>query len=351
MPISKLVTRERKAISVSETELVKTEFFSDTRLLPIVVAPIVKGINLATWARNSADFIETNLSKYGAILFRNFDVSSPEEFEQFIRSVSGDLVEYQERSSPRSQVSGRVYTSTDYPANHSIFVHNENSYQHAWPLRIFFFCAMTASQGGETPIASCREVLSRINPKIVEKFAQKRVMYVRNFGDGLGLPWQTVFQTSDKLRVEESCKRVGVGVEWKDNNRLRTRAIREAIRKHPRTGEIVWFNHATFFHVSTLEADIREAFLAGFEEDDLPNNSYYGDGSRIEPEVLEELREAYQQSTVKFLWEQGSVLMLDNMLTAHGREPYEGPRKILVGMSNPVSGDQDPQYHPLSSST
>ena len=162
-------------------------------------------------------------------------------------------------------------------------------------------------------------------------------MYVRNFADGLGLPWQTVFQTADKRLVEERCRHYGITAEWKENDRLRTRAVREAVRTHPRTGETVWFNHATFFHISTLEESVREALLAEFAEDDLPTNSYYGDGSRIEPEVLEELREAYRQASIKFPWQRESILMLDNMLTAHGREAYRGPRKILVGMSTPVS--------------
>jgi alpha-ketoglutarate-dependent taurine dioxygenase len=332
----------RRPISVSETELVKAEFFSETRLLPMVATPLLKGICLDSWAISNLDFIESNLLKYGAILFRNFKVSSPEEFERFIRIVSGELLEYRERSSPRSQVSGAIYTSTDYPADHSIFLHNENSYQRAWPLRIYFYCAVPAQHGGETPIANCRELLERIHPKIVEKFVREKVMYVRNFGAGVGLPWQTVFQTTEKLAVEQLCKSLDIQVEWKSNNQLRTRAVREAVRKHPATGEMVWFNHATFFHVSTLEESVRKMVLAEFQEDDLPTNSYYGDGSRIEPEVLEDLREAYRRASVKFPWEQGDVLMLDNMLTAHGREPYAGPRKVLVGMANPVSGDQMP---------
>ena len=56
--------------------------------------------------------------------------------------------------------------------------------------------------------------------------------------------------------------------------------------------------------------------LAGLEEEDLPNNTYYGDGSPIEPSVLEEIREAYRMETVSFAWQEGDILMLDNMLRA-----------------------------------
>jgi alpha-ketoglutarate-dependent taurine dioxygenase len=107
--------------------------------------------------------------------------------------------------------------------------------------------------------------------------------------------------------------------------------------RHPRTGEEVWFNHATFFHVTTLEPAIRESLLGEFEEDEFPTNSFYGDGSPIETSALDELREIYRQETVTFPWDRGDVLLLDNMLVAHGRAPYVGPRNVLVGMAEPVS--------------
>ena len=77
--------------------------------------------------------------------------------------------------------------------------------------------------------------------------------------------------------------------------------------------------------------------LAEFTEDDLPTNTYYGDGTPIEPSVLDELREIYRQETVAFPWEKGDVLMLDNMLAAHGRAPFVGTRKVLVGMTDATS--------------
>jgi alpha-ketoglutarate-dependent taurine dioxygenase len=157
---------------------------------------------------------------------------------------------------------------------------------------------------------------------------------VRNYGDGFGLPWQTVYQTEDKAEVEAHCQRSGIELEWKDGNRLRTRAVRNAVARHPDSGELCWFNHATFFHVSTLTPSIREALLEEFSEEDLPTNTYYGDGSPIEPDALDHLRSCYHAETISFPWQVGDLLMLDNMMTAHGRAPFKGERKVLVGMSH-----------------
>ncbi|MDF5727062.1 MAG: TauD/TfdA family dioxygenase [Rhizonema sp. PD38] len=335
--IKKLPTLRRQAMSLSQEELIKTEFPQTGKFLPLVVQPTVEGVNLTVWATHNRSFIETELLKHGGILFRNFKVNGVAEFEEFIKSISGELLEYRERSSPRSHVNGNIYTSTDYPATQSIFLHNENSYQHTWPLKIFFFCITAPEQGGETPIADVRKVFQRINPKIRELFIQKQVMYVRNFGNGFGLPWQTVFQTTNKLEVEEYCYKNGIEVEWKDGNCLRTKQLRQAVTKHPKTNEMLWFNHSAFFHVSSLESTIRESFLAEFKESDLPQNTYYGDGSTIECSVLDEIRSCYQQEIVTFSWQEGDILMLDNMLVAHGRAPFVGCRKIVVGMAEPYT--------------
>src|SRR5262249_24836775 len=155
---------------------------------------------------------------------------------------------------------------------------------------------------------------------------------------GFGLPWQTVFQTDDKEVVEEHCRRNGIQTEWKYGNRLRTRALLPAVIRHPRAGEPIWFNHATFFHYTTLDPWVQEALFEEFErEEDFPTNTYYGDGAPIEQDVLDRLRKIYHQQTVTFAWERGDVLLLDNIMVAHGRAPYSGARRILVGMSEPTT--------------
>jgi alpha-ketoglutarate-dependent taurine dioxygenase len=333
--IKKIGTFKRQAVTISQGDLVKTEYLEPGNLLPVIVQPSIKGLNLATWAENNQQFIETKLLKHGGILFRNFLVNGVSDFENFIKAVSGNLLEYSYRSTPRSHVSGRIYTSTEYPPEQSIPLHNEMAYSRHWPMKIGFYCVQPAERGGETPIADSRKVFQRIPPAIREKFIQKQVMYVRNYGNGLDLPWQNVFQTTEKSEVEKYCHNHEIEFEWYGQDCLKTHQICQAVATHPKTGEMVWFNQAHLFHVSNLNPSVREGLLAGFKEKELPRNAYYGDGSPIATSVLDEIREVYQQEAITFTWQAGDVLLLDNMLACHGRNPFVGSRKVLAGMAEP----------------
>jgi alpha-ketoglutarate-dependent taurine dioxygenase len=333
----KLSIVKRRVVSTTSEEWVKAEPLTPDCNLPLLIQPAFAGVDLIAWAKGNREFLEAQVLKHGAVLFRNFEIKSIGEFENFIAAVSAGAIEYRYRASPRTRVSGNIYTSTEYPADQTIFPHNEHAYSPVFPLRIFFHCVTPAEQGGETPLGDGRRIFQRISPQTVQRFIEKQVMYVRNYNDGFGLPWQTVFQTTDRAVVEEYGRRHGIQVEWKDSDRLRTRQVGPAVVRHPHTGEPVWFNHATFFHVSTLAPELRDGVLATFTEEDYPTNTYYGDGTPIETAVLQELREVYRQELNIFPWQRRDVLMVDNMLTVHGRRPFVGPRKVVVGMAEPTS--------------
>lgn len=335
--LKKLGPVHRDAVAVGTQELIKSSFLQPAQTLPLVVEPRLDGVNLSAWAGNNREFLERSLNEYGGVLFRGFNLLTQDDFEQAVKSMSVELMHYMEGATPRVQLSENIYTSTEYPANQSIELHNELAYVITWPGRIWFFCLTPSREGGETPIADVRKVLRRLDPKIVDRFMQTGWMLVRNFGNEMSLPWQSVFRTDDRSTLEAYCRGAQVELEWIDNQHLRTRQVRPPVARHPRTGEMVWFNHICFWHVSSLETEVRDSMLSVFKEENLPYNTYYGDGSPIEASVIEEIRDAYRQETVKFSWREKDLLMLDNMLVAHGRSPFDGPRRILAAMGDPCS--------------
>src|SRR3954454_5766239 len=185
---------------------VATDFLTPASRMPLVLRPCSANIDLASWAADNRAFIAQRLSREGAILFRNFGINNPEQLETLIESVSGKLLDYSYRSTPRTLVSGHVYTSTEYPAHQSIPLHNENSYSLSWPMKLWFLSQQVAADGGETPLADSRKVYQRIPANIKTCFENKGLMYVRNYGSGLDLSWQDVFQTNNRTDVEVFCR-------------------------------------------------------------------------------------------------------------------------------------------------
>lgn len=277
--------------------------------------------------------IRRRLRTHGAVLLRGFDVGGVDGFAGVVRTVAGTPLAYTERSSPRSTIKGQVYTSTDYPPAEEIFLHNENSYQARWPLTLFFYCVRPPETQGATPLADTRRVLRSIDPAVREEFAARGWMVARNFTDGYGVPWPQAFGTDDRAAVEAYCAANDMVPEWVGATGLRTRARRKAVHRHPATGETVWFNHIAFFHVTTLAPDVCEGLRELMDEADLPTNSYYGDGAPIPDDVVAHLRDCYRAASTRFDWQQDDVLVVDNMLAAHAREPFTGPRKIAVAMA------------------
>lgn len=313
-----------------EQEAVRTR-----RLRPggslLCVEPAADDLDLTDWCRHNRPAVERLLSHHGALLFRGFGMDDAERFEGFASSVCPDLFE-ENGEHPRRSVSGRVYTPVFYPPTQRLLWHNENSFNQRWPMKIMFACVKPAEAGGGTPVVDSRKVHDLIEPGVRERFASRQVMYVRNYGNGLGLTWPEVFRTDSRAEVEAECRRTGVEYEWKSGGRLRTRCVRPAVIRHPRTGEPVWFTQAQHWHVSCLDPQTRASLQSILPEEDWPRQCYYGDGSPIADGEMGAVLRAYERLEESFAWERGDVLLLDNLLTAHGREPYAGERKLLVAM-------------------
>ena len=318
------------AIELDLKHKVETSFLFEEGSFPLVVTNNDSNLQLSEWITENQEQFNSDLRTHGAILCRDFGVDTVEKFQHLTETFPNDLLNYTMRSSPRYELTKNVYVSTTYPEDESINMHSESSYAPEHPSRIVFCCVTPAEVQGETPIADNRLILKNINKGIADKFKETGVMYKRNLTGFLGMSWEEVFQTSDKKEVEEECARNGMQFKWISDEHLELTWTKRAIWEHPVTGELVWFNHAMFFNKYSLNEDLL-SFITS--DDELPNNTYYGDGTEISKEEIMNIKEAYKKATVEFPWEKGDVLFLDNMLMSHGRNPYKGERKIIVSIS------------------
>ena len=154
--------------------------------------------------------------------------------------------------------------------------------------------------------------------------------------------WQEFFHTSDRAKVEETCRAAGSEFEWRTDGGLRIINRTRGIAKHPRSNEDIFFNQVQIHHIYCVDEETREGLRALFDESDLPRNVYYGDGSPIPDEVMQHLGEVFEKVAVRFQWQKGDMIMCDNMLVMHARDTFEGPRQIVVAMGQMMSADRMP---------
>ncbi len=289
---------------------------------------------LCQWLHNSAGWLRETLHAHGALLFRGFAIDSTRAFQAVCAEVDDRPFAYVGGESPRTVVSGNVYTSTEYPAKLEITLHNEMSYAPRWPQHLFLCCLQPAAAGGQTPLADSREILRRLPQSVRQRFTDRQVTYKSHYHDGWGLgkSWQQTFQTDSKQDLEQHCIKYGIEYHWSEDG-LRTCSIRPATARHPVTGDEVWFNQADRWHVSSRGSRQAEALLRALGEEGLPRHARFGDASEIPMADLEAVHAACRRSEILFDWQRGDVLVLDNMLVAHGRKPFTGERRVVVTLA------------------
>ncbi|MFF0161143.1 TauD/TfdA family dioxygenase [Streptomyces sp. NPDC005263] len=274
------------------------------------------------------------LAREKALVFRGFGVD-PAELDEVMDLLLPNRLAYVHGNSPRTKVGSNVYTSTEYPAEYSISMHNEMSYAHQWPARLLFFCETAPLTGGATPVIDGTRWLGCLDPEVREAFADG-VRYSQNLhgGMGLGKSWQATFETEERDRVEAFLSDSGADWKWLPDGSLRVSQLRPAIVRHPVTGDEVWFNQADQWHPASLGDDTAAALASIMPAEELPQSVSFADGSPIPDEYVIQVRDRGLDNAVDVDWHAGDLLLIDNVLVGHGRRPFTGPRRVLVAMSD-----------------
>jgi len=305
--------------------------------MPLEITP--KGIGTTPNAEGlrdyigDADKIDKLLTSEKALVFRGFGISIG-QLKSVMDLLLRNRLDYVHGNSPRTKVGDNIYTSTEYPPELAISMHNELSYAAKWPMRLLFFCEMAAATGGATPLADGARWLDSLDRQVRDSFSSG-IRYVQNLpdGKGFGRSWQDTFETSDRNEVEAYLSAAGATWEWKKRG-LRVIQVRPATRRHPVTGAEVWFNQADQWHPATLDNEIAAGLARIMAEEDLPHSVRFADGTPIPEASVLQIRDRGLGSAVDVGWRTGDLLLIDNVLVAHGRRTFTGSRRVLVAMSD-----------------
>ncbi|MCC3772653.1 TauD/TfdA family dioxygenase [Streptomyces sp. UNOC14_S4] len=301
------------------------------------------------WLSGLGTELRDRLREHGALYFRGLPVRSVEDFARVRDVLMPQRTPYREKATPRSSFGDDVYSSTDLPPSQPIRMHNENSYTLTFPGLLLFACLTAPAEGGATPVADCREVLRRLPAGLVERMRAHGWALTRHYSEHISVSWQNAFATTDRAEVEKYCADNLVSCAWGDDGTLRTAQLRPGIVRHPATGDEVWFNHLAFWSSWSLDEELREALTDEFGPDGLPFETDFADDLPFTREELDLVNAAYEAATVRRTWQTGDVLLVDNILTSHGRDPFRGDRKIVVAMGSPVDlADCSPTVAPAA---
>jgi alpha-ketoglutarate-dependent taurine dioxygenase len=303
------------------------------------------------WVRDHRGALDQMLHQAGGLVLRGFPVRGAENFGMLIDLLGPYAGDYAGGASARSKITGNVMEATRLSEEIKIPLHQEMAYLTKYPAHIVFYCHTAAPVGGETIVGDMRAVTQRLPSGIREKLERHGVMAVRNFApppapgeqeDIADHPdlrsWQFAFYTDDKAVVEEACREKGMEPIWNADGTLTVRTLMDAFTTHPQTGERLYRN---VIHVDpasgfsdALPADRRAKVMKVVERQAMPTGYYLGDGSALAGDDRAALQAVFADIETKWQWQSGDIMLLDNLLTAHGRNPFSGPREVQVGLLN-----------------
>jgi amino acid adenylation domain-containing protein len=310
--------------------------------LDVTFAPgrpaVVRAGRAPDWLAEHRTTLDELVEVHGAALVRGLGIDSAAALGTAADALSMCLMSEREGFAGRDRHAEGVYSSAHWPPDQPMCMHHEMSYSQTVPGRLLLACLRPATTGGVTGVADSRAVAASLPAELLDRFAREGWLLRRVFRDYVGVDWRDAFGVADPAAAEAYCRSNDIEAVWDTDGALRTAQRRDAFVEHPVTGELCWFNQIGFLNAATLAPAVREYLEAEFGPEGLPFNSFHGDGEPIAPDVITLINDAYEAATLREPWQAGDLMIVDNIRMAHSREPYEGPREVLMAFANPVAG-------------
>ena len=302
-------------------------------------------------ARDS--ILTKKLALHGTLLFRGLPIHNADDFSTFAHSFGYKPHEIIGIVVNRPLLAPNVAPANEAPNSVLIYNHNESPQVPHAPEYVFFYCHKAPEKGGETPISSSLELFYRAQREIPEFIAEltdrgimSKVVYKvekqYEGGSTLKQAFGKEIQEGDdeatrRAKIEAQITRYGRGKfttwEWTDDGIILTHRL-PAVRTHPET------NLPTLF--TGLAAYYKNAHANASSGRKNVTQQLYGDGTPIPEKYLEHLAKITDEIRVLHKWQQGDVLVYDNIIAQHGRQPWEGEQADRVVLASLFDGAKVP---------
>ena len=319
-----------------------------------IIAPASARLNASSaigFANEIKCEIKKNLLEHGYIVLRNFTPCIEEQvFEATLNTIGLKLRDYIGGTSPRNVLKGKIMEATHTPENWSIILHQEMAYITDMPAVIAFCCQSPAfNNGGVSLIGDMRLATSLIPSVIKDEFRDRGLCLRRmlpskehlHLKPGIKKCWEETLNTSKRSEAEFICKNLGWNFEWNSKGLTLWQEILPPERTHSLTGESIWCNQAHFFNRATMiawaERDGRINDVKAFKKARIDNSETleavcFGDGAPIPDYIALELFRIMAGIEQQVALSEGDIIVLDNLISSHGRTMFSGKRKLTVGL-------------------
>ncbi len=302
--------------------------------------PDTLGAGASDWVAAHRENLRGLVAEHGGIVVRGLGLATAGQVGEVFGILGSDLMSDEEAFAQRRQYADGVYSSAAWPDAQQMCMHHELSYRWVVPTLALFACLAAPAQGGATGLADASAVLEALPADVLQRFERHGWLLSRTYGGDIGPSVGAAFGTDDRAAVEAYCADNRIEFEWQPGGELRTRQRRPAVVRHPVSGRRCWFNQVAFLSEWTIDPEIREFMLDMYGAEGLPFTTSFGDGEPITEDVIALLNQIYEAQTVREPWQAGDLMLVDNIATAHSREPFEGTREVLVALADPRRLDE-----------
>lgn len=327
-----------------------------------------------------------DVAKYGALLFRGFDIKTDKDFEDAILSIKGlhgisDAFMAEHGRERVGDLKYVLYTNTIYKTGGTLYLggfHSENYYSADVPGYICFCCFKPSTLGGETGLINIEKVYGHLSDELKKKLEANPFFVGKWLVTDIAERYKI-----DTKTVEEICRRYDLPIEGEGEDRL-VLMYKPSVFVNPVTQKKSF--QINYFSLPALDPVLRKCFLNDYQGKtwfwnrvfwklpysifksvenaavfcialfhspkelfQMTKSKFKTDrafkkldkkftkvNSAVAEKEINQLAQLMRDYYCSITWHKGDILFVDNRKVVHTGMPGEGPRTVRALIANPL---------------